>query len=201
MAEEFAVVILAGGASTRLGAFKPSVKLNGRPLISHALGIARKSARDIFVMVRSREEGESIRKLAGSAGYAIILDRKDAGPFPNGMAASIRELDKNLIFLMGCDMPFLDYRLPALLLELIGEHGAALPSWPNGFVEPLTALYRPRRMPRGAVSSLKELAYAMDPALIEVAELGLARDSFMNINTQEDLIRAEGMAQTRSIST
>jgi molybdopterin-guanine dinucleotide biosynthesis protein A len=103
--------------------------------------------------------------------------------------------------MMGCDMPFLDPRLPYLLLEKIGRSGAAIPSWPNGFVEPLTGLYRRSCLPSATVLSLRELVGVMGAVLIPVYELGLDRESFFNINTPEDFLMAERIAQTRSIST
>jgi molybdopterin-guanine dinucleotide biosynthesis protein A len=199
--EDLAVVVLAGGASTRLGAFKPTVPFMGRPLIDHALSIACRSSRNIYVLVNSTEQGARIDQVANLRGARIILDHHETGVFPNPLIRSVRQLNHNLIFLMGCDMPFLDHRLPYLLLGKMGRFGAAIPSWPNGFVEPLTALYRRSCFPSTTVLSLRELVGVMGAVLIPVCELGLDRESFFNINTREDLLMAEGMAQTRSIST
>ncbi|MBC7120908.1 MAG: NTP transferase domain-containing protein [Candidatus Methanosuratus sp.] len=44
-----------------------------------------------------------------------------------------------MVFLITCDMPFLDPHLPSVLASRIGDHGAAVPAWQNGYIEPLAA--------------------------------------------------------------
>jgi molybdopterin-guanine dinucleotide biosynthesis protein A len=185
------VVIAAGGASSRLGVFKPLAQLRGRPLISYALDCASKAATSVYVLLNNQSQANRLMGLISDSGATVIFDNGKL-PFPCSFVGSMAQVDEEVIFLMGCDTPFLDSRLPRLLLSRIGSSGAAVPVWLNGYAEPMMALYVKSRLPlSGTNSSMISILQAMDASFIKIADLGLDPTSFLNINSPSDLRVAE----------
>lgn len=187
MVKPFAVVIAAGGASTRLGEFKPLANLNGRPLISYAMDCASRASSRVYLLLNNRSQYDCIREAVRHLRAVVIYDRK-ASSFPCSLMQSMAQVQEEVLFLMGCDTPFLDSRLPQLLLSRLGSSSAVAPLWPNGYIEPMTALYLKSDLPLSRVfSSMKSMVLAMNTSLVKIADLGLNPDSFMNINSPSDL--------------
>jgi len=129
--------------------------------------------------------------IVNSFGASIIFDSEHL-PFPGSLVGSLAQVDEGTLFLMGCDTPFLDSRLPELLLPRLGSSGAAVPVWPNGYAEPMTALYLKSRLPSGnAIHSMRSLLLTMGASFIKIADLGVDPESFLNINSPSDLREAE----------
>ena len=191
MARSLAAVIAAGGSSARLGTFKPLAELGGRPLISYALDCASRAAPTVYLLVNSPPQAERLMRAIGGYRASFIFDRGHL-PFPGSLAASLAQVDEEVIFLMGCDTPFLDSRLPRLLLPRMGSCGAAVPVWPNGYAEPMAALYLRSRLPTGgAAPSMRSFLQAMGPTFVKIADLGVDPASFLNVNRPSDLRDAE----------
>ncbi len=187
---KLSVAIAAGGLSTRLGSPKPFVRLGDATLLDYALDYAAGISGEVYLLARDPCQF-SLSVLSGGSAPRVIFDG-DGWGFPGRIADSLRKIKGDLVFLMGCDMPFLDPSLPELLLSKIGDHGAAVPAWRNGHVEPLAAIYSIPRLPEGTrLSSMRELISAMDPVYVDVEEAHLPFWTFLNINTMEDLSNAE----------
>jgi len=189
----FAVIIAAGGASTRLGEFKPLAWLGDRPLISYALDCAFDISPRVYVLLNSRPQADRLSGIMRGSDASIIFDRGTL-PFPGSLPESMAQVEEEMLFLMGCDTPFLDNRLPHLLLPKLKGCGAVVPVWPNGYAEPMAALYLKSHLPLGKIiPNLKSLALAMNAIFIEIATLGIEPASFFNINRPSDFELAETM--------
>lgn len=188
--KKLAVAIAAGGSSIRLGSPKPFVGLGGKTLLEYALEYAFGISGEVYLLARDPGQFPTHvfdRKRAPR----LILD-DDLGGFPDRIAGSLRKIQCDLVFLIGCDMPFLDPGLPQLLLSRIGDHGAAVPAWRNGYIEPLAAIYSIPRLPdsRG-FGSMVDLCGAIDAVFVDIEEARVPPWTFLNINTREDLSDAE----------
>ncbi|MGQ9759826.1 MAG: molybdenum cofactor guanylyltransferase [Candidatus Methanomethylicaceae archaeon] len=196
MVEEIATVILAGGRSSRFGEFKPTARLSTRPLISYAIEIARVSSPHPYILVSSKEQAETIRETIGS-NDVIIMTEPEGVDQRLRIPASLSALSEVFIFLMGCDTPFLDPRLPLILRDRIGTSPAIIPIWPNGYLEPLAALYRRISLSGvGPISSFREIALKIGAKTVDMDALRVRPESFFNINTPSDLKRAEMILRT-----
>lgn len=196
-----AVAIAAGGDSRRFGRPKASALLGGAPLLSYSIKFAYEVSDSVYLLLRDRNQ---ISNLGISETPVIMYDcRSDS--IASRIASSLRRIPEELIFLMGCDMPFLDTRLPGILVSKIGSHGVAVPAWSNGFIEPMAAVYSKSRLPGGSsakrIKSMRDLIAGCDPIFVSIENEGIPPASFFNINSPEDLMRAESALHSLAIST
>jgi molybdopterin-guanine dinucleotide biosynthesis protein A len=181
--------VLAGGAGSRLGGFKPAIELAGRPLISHVLAAVAESGLEPLVVARP----ESPLPQLG----APVLREPAGDPHPlRGIVAALRESDGRPTVVLACDMPFLSGALIAWLGS--ARQGLAVPSI-GGVLQPLLARYDSALLPRlesalGAGAALRRTVEELDPAIVSEAELRRFGDPAclaFNVNTQADLELAE----------
>ncbi|MGC8935745.1 MAG: molybdenum cofactor guanylyltransferase [Candidatus Methanomethylicaceae archaeon] len=214
MVHEIAAVILAGGRSSRLGAFKPLVRLAGKPLICYSLEIASFTS-EPYIIVSNSAQSEAIMEVIGKKRAKIIVESKerveeaeDHDTYHNNeenkdrplhFTSAISRVYEDLIFLMACDTPFLDPLLPKLLSLHIGDSSAVVPAWPNGYLEPLAALYRKEPLSKmNSATTFRDLLFKIGARTVAIEILGVSPESFLNINTPSDLERAEAFLRKRN---
>ncbi|NHV59790.1 MAG: molybdenum cofactor guanylyltransferase [Candidatus Verstraetearchaeota archaeon] len=193
MVSEIATVILAGGRSSRIGSYKPLLKLAGRPLISYAVEVARFTTDSPYILVSSPDQAKTLMNLDCTGKTTFLVDPEGSdGPF--SVLASLSRIPEDLIFLMGCDTPFLEPRLPVILHHHLGDSSAVVPMWSNGYLEPLAALYRRKVLSEvRSVRSFRETLAKIGAKTVSIESLGVRPESFFNINTLSDLEEAELM--------
>ena len=118
---KFAVIILAAGNSTRMGAAKQLLDFRGKPMLRHAAEIAKLAGGDPVIVVLGANESEFRAALAGLDVEIAVNDR-----WPEGMGTSIhtglRALENRDIsgaILALADQPFVT---PEFLSELVARH-------------------------------------------------------------------------------
>jgi len=186
--------ILAGGAGQRIGGAKPDRCLAGTSLLTHAVKAATGWGIPIVLVLRDPDQ---VRE-----GHCpVILDDPDIpGPL-GGLASALDWAEVNgvdCVLTLPCDMPF----LPADLLDrlnqaLTGDMQVAVAA-SGERLHPVCALWRPSVRPvliqraRAGQLSLNGLSGAVGRVVVDwpVEQ----RDPFLNINTRDDLDRAEAMA-------
>jgi molybdopterin-guanine dinucleotide biosynthesis protein A len=187
-----AVVVLAGGEGRRIGGGKPQRRLGGRSLIERALGFAGELSPHVALSVRVAGQG------AGAV-PELIDDPQLEGPLA-GIGAALRFAEGrglDQVLTLPCDSPF----LPADLLVRLGAalapgKGAAIPS-SGGRLHPICGLWRREVMARLADyagsgrRSLHGFAEFVGCAVVEWSVQPV--DPFFNVNSEEDLRRAERM--------
>jgi CTP:molybdopterin cytidylyltransferase MocA len=118
----FGAVILAAGGSSRMGAVKQLLELDGRSLIGRAVDAARAAQAHTIVVVLGAE-AEKVR--APNARYPILTELNPE--WPEGLSSSIRrgvralldsEPDLNAVLLTPCDQPALSAEIIAQLASL-----------------------------------------------------------------------------------
>ena len=183
-----AAVILAAGASRRLGRPKQSLQLGGETLLERALRTAREAALSPIIVVVDPDGEEAI---AGSANAAAVIRNQDAA---EGIASSIRcgveqakEMGVSGVVLMTCDQVTLT---PGHLHALIDNPGhlagsayagkIGIPAYfPAASFPELLAL----RGDTGARELLRGAASVTDESLT------------LDIDTQEDFDRARKLLE------
>src|SRR5947209_5486923 len=126
--------ILVGGKSTRMGTDKAFVNLAGRPLISHALELARAITEETKIV------GDP--KTFASFGTIVPDIYPARGPLA-GIHAALASTATDYNLILGVDLPFLQ---PDFLKYLVTEAQSSLavvtvPS-ANGLLHPLFPFYR-----------------------------------------------------------
>lgn len=190
MTPSLAVVVLAGGEGSRMGGAKPLAMLDGERLIERALRRARRWSDRVALSVRSADQ------LAGVDAPLLPDEPGLRGPLA-GLIAALRFAERSgcdFVQTIPTDMPFVPNDLPERLLAAIGEHQCAVPA-SNAQPHQDCALWR-----ISAVKQSKSYIATGRRSLIGFAEFvgftcvewpAASLDAFFNVNTTEDLARAE----------
>jgi len=190
-------LILAGGKGTRLGEReKALLTYQDKTLLEKAIDVLGQVADEVIVSVRDQRQQKTLSKYVRDVG--IVCDKYQCkGPLA-GMLEGMREASGDYVFVVACDMPFLQPDVIDLLFEEAVGHAAAVPIWENGRKEPLHAVYERKQLVpaiersiqngdhhvMAAVSQLYDVRFiSMDRIQLLDTELL----SFANINTPEDL--------------
>jgi molybdenum cofactor guanylyltransferase len=187
-------VVLAGGASRRMGRDKAFLELAGRPLIAHVLDRIAEVCQEVLIVARNVS-------LYAGLGVRVVPDVFPGVGVLGGLHAGLQAAGYDLILAVGCDMPFLN---PALL--------RAFATWAEGYdvaalrqgeqVETLHAAYRRTCLPameaairagqRRIISFFPHVRVRyIAPEEAEALDPGLS--SFLNVNTPEEW---EGVVQS-----
>jgi molybdenum cofactor guanylyltransferase len=180
-------IILAGGASRRMGSDKALLDLGGRPLIAVVAEKLAKVADEVIIAADD------------AARYKFYADRVVPDRFPGvgtlgGIQAGLEAAHHDLALVVGCDMPFL--RAPVLERFVAAAPGFDVVIVRRGkWVEPMHAAYRRSCLPaieeaiRGGhrrVISFFDAVRVRYLAPAEIADLDPELQSFVNVNTPED---------------
>ena len=182
------VAVLAGGAGSRLGQSKPLAELGGVPLLEHAVAAARESGLPTIVVAKG-----ATRVPALDAGIVVEPDQP-VHPLV-GAVAALRFAAGVDVVTLPCDMPFVPPALLSLLASLEGAATVEHVSGPQPLLSRLPASSRPsleRALAAGA--SAQAAIAALAPRIIgprELTSFGDPERVFFNVNTREELRRAE----------
>jgi molybdopterin-guanine dinucleotide biosynthesis protein A len=193
-----AAAIIAGGPARRLGgAVKPLLEIGGRAVADRQLAVLRPLFARVFAVA-----GDPAPWAA--RGVDVVADRiAGAGPLA-GLAAALGAAgDAEGIVCVAGDLPFLAPALLEALRDRSPEASAVAPR-PAGRAEPLCARYATglraeveARLAAGRLA-LHEVLEASATSWLtdaELAALDPAGLSFFNLNTPDDLRRAEEIAR------
>ncbi|MFW9932722.1 MAG: molybdenum cofactor guanylyltransferase [Candidatus Thorarchaeota archaeon] len=199
--DDLTVAILSGGNSTRFGGQKALAQFQGRPLVSHMLSIAQALSSRVLMVVSNQEQEDAIRKIAGD--LEIVSDPDDSTRSALNGAVTAFEYSKSLhTLLLPIDTPLVSKGVLKTLIQLSEGHGAVIPGWPNGHVEPLHGVYLTehaysrglavlesgRRRMQDLLDKLTNVLY-VSTEILKRFDPNL--DSFVNINTPADLKKLE----------
>jgi molybdenum cofactor guanylyltransferase len=194
---EIAAFILAGGKSTRMGAEKAFVALDGRTLLARALDLARSLSNDVRIV------GDS----AKFAPFAPVVNDvfQGCGPLA-GIHAALRGSRADMNLILAVDLPFVSGALLQFLIAQATDSAGAVVTVARAGrrLQPLCAVYR-REFADSAEEALKQGHYKIDALfatpstrIIDEEELetaGFSSRLFRNLNTREDLAEATGQLQ------
>jgi molybdopterin-guanine dinucleotide biosynthesis protein A len=197
-----AAIILAGGRSTRLGRDKAGEVLLGRTLLQRAVD-AFAGLVDESVIVRAA--GQSLPPTEVRGRVSVVEDLyPETGPL-GGIFTGLSAIEGDCAVVVACDMPLLQPALLAELLRLSPEADLVVPLR-DGLPEPLCAAYSKacltpirERLERGEYK-VTGFFEALTPHYLQPQEWqrfdpdGL---SFLNVNREEDLVRARELLEAR----
>jgi molybdopterin-guanine dinucleotide biosynthesis protein A len=176
-------VVLAGGAGRRLGGDKPTVRLGGRALVEYPLAALREAVGEVVVVAKPA---------TGLPRLSVGVWREPDVPVHPlaGIAWALRHAGGRRVLVCPVDLPFAG---AALLRALATESRAATVAIAAG--QPLLGRFDPEVAP-----ALWAAIAAGRPARPAIAALGPIeltvedpQRTLFNVNTREDLARAEGM--------
>ena len=193
-------VILSGGLSTRFnGQNKAFIKVGGKRILDRQYAIYSELFREIILVTN-----DPLQFVEWD--LTIVSDLFPVRSSLTGIHAGLFYMMNPYAFISACDTPFLKKDLVELLLENIdNKQDIIMPETAAG-MEPLCAIYSKRCLDTAGhhiqQNKLKIQRALGNHRLKKISESDLrSKDaelmSFFNINTPEDLIRAEEMAAER----
>jgi molybdopterin-guanine dinucleotide biosynthesis protein A len=196
-------IILAGGFSSRFGQDKGLLQLANKPLIKHVLDAISTIVDEKMVVASSKIQAENYAKVLGSD-VNVLIDVDDAQSPLVGALTGFKEAHGRYALLLSCDTPFVSNDVVSLLFELCINRYAVIPRWPNGYIEPLQAVYCAKPAYEAAKNALSEGKLNMQSMVdrlrsvryvstLVLQQLDPELRTFFNINTLLDLRRAESM--------
>jgi molybdenum cofactor guanylyltransferase len=196
-------IILAGGLSSRFGQDKGLLQLAGKPLVRHVLNAVVNVVDEKIVVVSRREHVDKYLKATGGCA-SILVDRGNTHSPLAGALTGFEEALGEYSLLLPCDTPLASRDILSLLLELCPGRNACVPRWPNGYVEPLQAVYRTESALEASnvalcagklnvQAMLDRLQCVRYVSTLVLQQLDPELRTFFNVNTPLDLKRAEQM--------
>lgn len=189
------VAVQAGGQSSRMGTDKGLVPLAGRPLIEHVLARVRNLGQETVVTTNDPDRYAYLP-------VRLVSDEEPGAGALAGLQTALRAARGERVLVVACDMPFLQRPLLEHVIARSREADVAVPRWANRF-QTMHAVYRRARclaavnraLAEGQMRMISFYPHVEVRALpeAEVARFDPTGRSFFNVNTPEDLARAEAM--------
>jgi molybdopterin-guanine dinucleotide biosynthesis protein A len=187
-----AAFVLAGGQSTRMGADKAFVQLEGRTLLAHALALAKSVTSDVRIV-------GSAEKFA-AFGEVVEDEFPQHGPLA-GIHAALRASSSELNLMLAVDMPFVEVLFLEYLFQEAARHESVMVTIPRaaGAWQTLCAVYR-KPFANLAEQALRQGKNKIDPLFRdiemrivdehELTQQNFFPEMFRNLNTLEELKQA-----------
>ena len=191
-------VVLAGGQSQRMRADKAFVSFGGKTLIERVMTVLTPLFEEIVINSNSPEAYTSL-------GLPVIPDIFPGKGALGGIYSGLVQAKTRHIFCAACDMPFLEQRFIRYMQQQAYDYDVLVPHTPDGF-HPLLAIYSKRC--QGVIEELLH-NHKLKISLLfprvrtryitahEIQQFDPYYDSFLNVNTPEDLERARKREKER----
>lgn len=187
-------VILAGGQNKRFGGQnKAFIRIGEKRIVDHLMDVFGRLFDQVILVTNDPAAYTDVDAL-------IVTDHYPKRSSLNGLHAGLFAAAHDTAFFVACDTPFARESLIRCVLDHIGPKiDIVIPSTAAGF-EPLFAVYRKRCLPAMAQQlerdrlKIQGLFRKVRIKAVDEAELRRADPeliSFFNVNTPEDLKRAE----------
>lgn len=189
---EMSLVVLAGGQSKRmLGRTKALLPLDGKPILQHALDVLRPLFAEVTLVTNDPSTYAPFR-------CSMVPDVFPGKGTLGGIHAGLRNAKTTYVFVVGCDMPFVQPKVVEYLVQFAEGRDAVVPIV-NARMEPLHAVYSRFCLPpmeealaadrKKVVAFLDEVSAYYVPQK-EIAPFDPDLLSFFNVNTPQDYLWA-----------
>ena len=189
-------IILAGGKSTRIGADKPQLKIGKGHLIDRVLDTLSQLTSSILIVTTEDQIGLAISTTPSARMVKDIYPGK--GPL-GGIYTGLMHAETSYSLVVGCDMPFLNIGLIKYMIDGASGFAAVAPKigW---MIQPLHAIYSKSCLPsiealiREDQLQIIKLFNMVNTRYVtekEIDQFDPDQLSFLNINTEGDLLKAE----------
>jgi molybdopterin-guanine dinucleotide biosynthesis protein A len=187
-------IVLAGGASSRLGTDKAFLSLDGQPLVARTVHKLAALSDDLIVVTNEPAPYEPL-----ALPVRLVPDERPGFGSLMGIYSGLKKARHSRALVVACDMPFLSLPLLRHMLPLAQGYDVVIPAL-DGLLEPLHAIYGNACLP--AIAQLLERGERRVVAFFDqVRVLYLDRRaidrwdprhlSFLNVNTPEDWARVQ----------
>ena len=200
-----AILVIAGGKSSRMGRDKRWLDLGGRSMLERCLRRIPTVFSERFLMMEANST--DIMQLAENCGFCIVTDEVQGRGPVEGLRLGLKHMSADWGLALSADMPFFSFSaiepLFIRLSEIIskGERRikCILPTL-DGRRQPLAGLYHKgllteiaQKIKRGE-RELGAMAEAFETELVEIHRYTEQKEYFFNVNTKYDYRLASGRA-------
>lgn len=199
--EKVTVAILAGGTSKRFGSEKALADFQGKPLITHMVNIARNISSEIIIVVSDEVQEAKLREVV--QGVRVVVD--PPSEVKCALAGTLTAFEYTLTphtLLLPVDTPLASVDLLRMMVRMSSGHGAVVPSWPSGYIEPLHSVYLTEHAYYHGLKVMEKGSRKMSDMLDAIQNVLFVStetlkqfdpdlDTFVNINTLKELKTVE----------
>ncbi len=188
-------VILAGGRSSRMRFNKAFALISGRPVISIIVDKFNPLFDETIIISNEPELYEHL-------GVTIRPDiYPQLGPVA-GIHSGLYHASNNKVFVLGCDVPFMNMELVKFMLSKLGDYDSVVPEI-DSFLQPLAAVYSRKCLPvladclENNKCKLIRIFEDLNTVVIkrdEIEQFGIVEEIFLNVNDIEALKLATRIA-------
>lgn len=188
-------VILAGGKSSRMRFNKAFAQISSRPVIEIIIDKFN-TVFDETIIISNEPD---LYRHFGLKVYTDIYPR--LGPI-SGIHSGLVNAMNDVIFVVGCDMPFINMELVQYMLDQLGDHETVVPSIDSN-LQPISAVYSRKCIPLLADClendklKLTLIFKELDAVIINediLEKFGKIREIFYNVNDLNALEAARQIA-------
>jgi molybdopterin-guanine dinucleotide biosynthesis protein A len=203
------VAILAGGKSNRFRQAKALTLVAGKPLFLHVVDASEAYASEIFIVVHSNQDRDDFSKHFPEE--QIITDVVSDFRCPLvGALSAFQHAKHPYTQLLPCDSPLIHPLFFEIMWGMIDNHHAAVPRWPNGWVEPLHSVYHTSIAQEVAANCLENQQPRMQCLIDEIGRViylsttalenfDTKLRTFSNVNIPSDLRRIEQLLRRKPV--
>lgn len=201
MRERVSGIVLAGGASRRMGRDKGSLPWGGSTLLEHVMARVRPVVDELLVVVKDTRAFDGV-------GARVVEDRVPDAHALGGLYTGLTLAAHARCFVCACDAPWLNPALIRWLIQQADGRDLVIPRTREG-LQPLHAVYRKSVLPaveeqlRARRWDLRALVPNVRARIIEPEELA-RRDpgalSFFNVNTPDEYATARRLSGNRAFA-
>ncbi|MBE7159850.1 MAG: molybdenum cofactor guanylyltransferase [Williamsia herbipolensis] len=192
MSHPLAALVLAGGASRRMGEDKAALDLGGQPMLTRIVTELRRRCDPITVVAAA--DSPAYRAFSGDTDLVWVTD-EDPGTGPLGaLAAGLTDAAArglSAVFVCATDMPLLRAELVDELAAGLGADDEAVIAVDAQRQHPLAAIYRSScavRLTELVAGGERRLLAALDEMVVH--RVGVSDPSWLtNVNAPEDVHR------------
>jgi molybdopterin-guanine dinucleotide biosynthesis protein A len=184
----FTTIILAGGQSSRMGSNKALISYRGKPLIQHAVDLARLFTVDMLISANNHD--------LDYLGLPIVRDLLKVKAPLAGIHAGLKSSRTDWNLVLTCDMPNITKELIGTLMAALNDNLRLVLPRHGGFIEPLCGFYHKemispieRNFEAGKISLL-DLPGLVPHRFVSVDDQvpGEIKLLFRNVNEKKDLL-------------
>jgi len=185
--------ILAGGAGLRIGGQKPTVELDGRPLISYPLEAVGQVLSRVAILAKTGTE------LPPLARVAVWIEPECPRHPLVGITQALALAGGRPVLVCAGDMPFVTPELVRRLVKADPGRAPAVVACSEDRMQPLLGCYQPRALQmlsgpaRAASGRLMDVVAGINPVRLEVDD----PDELFDVDSPDDLLQAAAMLDRR----
>jgi molybdopterin-guanine dinucleotide biosynthesis protein A len=138
--DRLSIGILAGGESKRFRTDKALAKLGSKTLLEIMIEKGKALSDQVMIVVSSEIQKERLGKVIDID--SIIVDPENSPKCAlTGTLTALEFSETEYTMVLPVDTPRVKIPVLRTLIDLVPGHGAVVPVWPNGYIEPLHVVY------------------------------------------------------------